>query len=145
MESHLSVLLYSKYSSSSKQILDMIKTSGIDFEQQFKLQYLCIDNKEIRNRIKSNKQMDVTTVPCLLIIYTDGGIEKYDGARIFEWIENIITNLTPKPTQQELQQQQHLAHSFVHNLYYIQLWIIKLITFSLLITCTFLYNGSIRL
>ena len=97
MEPKLSVLLYSKYSSLSKKLLDMIQTSGVDFSK-YALQSLCIDNNEIRKRIYANKQIDVTSVPCLLIIFPDGGIEKYDGAHAFEWVEGIIRQHTPVQT-----------------------------------------------
>ena len=97
MESQLSVLLYSKYSSLSKSLMNMIQTSGVDFTTKFSLQPLCIDNEEIRARILKNTQLQVTTVPCLLIIFPDGGIEKYDGARVFEWVEGIIRQFSPPP------------------------------------------------
>jgi hypothetical protein len=97
MESQLSVLLYSKYSSLSKNLMNMIQTSGVDFTEKFSLQPLCIDNEEIRARIIKNTQIQVTTVPCLLIIFPDGGIEKYDGAHVFEWVEGIIRQSAPPP------------------------------------------------
>lgn len=97
MELQLSVLLYSKYSSLSKSLMNMIQTSGIDFTTKFSLQPLCIDNEEIRARILKNTQLQITTVPCLLIIFPDGGIEKYDGARVFEWVEGIIRQFAPPP------------------------------------------------
>lgn len=105
MESQLSVLLYSKYSSLSKSLMNMIQTSGIDFTAKFSLQLLCIDNKEIRARILKNTQLQVTTVPCLLIIFPDGGIEKYDGAFVFEWVEGVIRQFSPPPPPQTTQPQ----------------------------------------
>lgn len=97
MEPQLSVLLYSKYSSLSKTLMDMIQSSGVDFVNKFALQSLCIDNEEIRKRIIQNTQIHVTTVPCLLIIFPDGGIEKYDGTHIFEWVEGVIRQFAPPP------------------------------------------------
>jgi hypothetical protein len=99
MESQLSVLLYSKYSSVCKNLMNTIQTSGVDFAAKLSLQTLCIDNKEIRNRILKNQQIQVTTVPCLLLIFPDGGIEKYDGAHVFEWVEGIIRQHAPSPLQ----------------------------------------------
>ena len=97
MEPQLSVLLYSKYSSLSKNLMDMMNRSGVDFNNKFSLQTLCIDNEEIRNRIIKNKKIEVTTVPCLLLIFLDGGIEKYDGVNIFEWVKGIIRQFAPPP------------------------------------------------
>lgn len=97
MDPQLSLLLYSKYSSLSKSLMNRMNTSGIDFTNKFSLQPLCIDNEEIRKRILKNKNIEVTTVPCLLIIFPDGGIEKYDGAHVFEWVEEIIRKFAPPP------------------------------------------------
>ena len=100
MEPQLSVLLYSKYSSMSKSLMNLIQTSGIDFTNQFSLQSLCIDNEEIRKRIIENQQIQVTSVPCLLVIFPDGGIEKYDGPHAFEWVEDIVRKFAPPPPSQ---------------------------------------------
>lgn len=97
MDPQLSVLMYSKYSATSKKLMDFIQSSGVDFTTILSLQLVCIDNDEIRNRILQNDQIDITSVPCLLIIYPDGGIEKYDGPRIFEWTEEIIRKYAPPP------------------------------------------------
>ncbi len=83
--------------------MNTIQTSGIDFTTQFSLQSLCIDNEKIRKRIIENKQIQVTSVPCLLLIFPDGGIEKYDGGHAFEWVEDIIRKFAP-PQQPQPQQ-----------------------------------------
>lgn len=95
MEPHLSVLLYSKYSASSKKLMDLMRMSQIDFTTMFSLQSLCIDNEQIREKILKNEQINVTSVPCILVIYPDGGIEKYDGMHAFEWVEQIIQKVNP--------------------------------------------------
>jgi len=97
MEPHLSVLLYSKYSSYSKQLMEFIQKSEVDLGRTIGLQTLCVDNEKIRNRIMKNKDIDVISVPCLLIIYPDGGIEKYDGDNVFDWIGNVIAKIKPPP------------------------------------------------
>jgi flagellar biosynthesis GTPase FlhF len=97
MEHHFSVLLYSKYSSLSNNIMNTMQTSGVDFKTKYSLEYLCIDNQEIRKRILKNKKIQVTSVPCLLLIFPDGGIEKYEGNHIFEWVTNIIQQYAPPP------------------------------------------------
>jgi hypothetical protein len=97
MESKLSVLLYSKYSSLSTTLMNSIEKSGINFTNQFSLQSLCIDNEKVRSRIINDTQLDVSTVPCLLIVFPDGGIEKYDGARVFEWFDGVIRQFSPPP------------------------------------------------
>lgn len=102
MEPQFSVLLYSKYSPLSKKILDIIQSSSVNLEQIVSLQTLCIDNEKVRKRIYQNKQIDITSVPCILVIFPDGGIEKYDGAPAFQWIEEILQKFaySPPPPQQ---------------------------------------------
>lgn len=102
MEPHLSVLLYSKYSSSSKKLFGIIESNNINLNS-LSLQTLCIDNEQIRNRIKNNKQLDINSVPCILIIYPDGGIEKYDGTHVFEWVEQSIKQITQSTQKVEEQ------------------------------------------
>lgn len=103
MEPQLSVLLYSKYSPMSKKLTVFMQESQVDFTREVSLQTLCIDNEKIREKIQKNEQLDITSVPCILVIFPDGGIEKYDGAHAFEWIEQIITKFAPPPPPQPVQ------------------------------------------
>ena len=103
MEPQFSVLLYSKYSNNSDKLMNIITTSGVDFKSI--LQFLCIDNEKIRNQIVQNQDIDVSSVPCILLIFSDGLIEKYDGIKAFQWVEDIIKQHSPQPSQQEQEQQ----------------------------------------
>lgn len=77
----------------------MVNSSGIDFDRTIgaKLQLLCIDNPQVRKRIKDNEQIDIATVPCILSIFPNGGVEKYDGGHAFAWVENLISRYAPPP------------------------------------------------
>lgn len=114
MESNFSVLLYSKYSATSKQLMDVMNSSKVDFLKSTGLQNLCIDNEEVRNRIIQNKQINITSVPCILVIFPDGIIEKYEGLHTFKWVEEIISSF--KSTRAQLSNEQssnelkHLEH-----------------------------------
>lgn len=88
---NMTVLLYSKYSEYSKQLMDMIKSSGIDFANVFAVHSLCVDNELVRQRIIKNKQIDITTVPCILTVYPNGTIEKYDGIHVFNWVNDLVS------------------------------------------------------
>ena len=90
MEKPQTIILYSKYSQHSKRLLDSLKSINIDWEKVINLQLLCIDNENIRKRILNSKDIQIKTVPCILIIYSDGVVEKFDGPNSFEWVENII-------------------------------------------------------
>lgn len=115
MEPQYSVLLFSKYSSNCKKIFDLISSSGLDILDNH-LQLLCVDNESIRQRIKQNNQIDVATVPCILSIFSNGKVEKYDGSYAFSFVETLISRLqpppppTPPPPQQLLQKRPPQSH-----------------------------------
>lgn len=90
------VLLYSKYSSNSKRIIDQLENSTIDLSKSIGLQLLCVDNEQLRNRILKSKQIKILSVPCLLILLPDGTVEKYEGQTMFTWFDEIIISLQPK-------------------------------------------------
>lgn len=91
-EPNFSTLIYSKYSKNSTKFLELIKNSGVDFTSFMKMECLCIDNQKIRNRVLSNTKIEVKTVPCVLIVFPSGNIEKYDGESVFNWANNIINS-----------------------------------------------------
>lgn len=95
MEPLYSVLLYSKYSQNCKKLFDMIGNTGLDLSNT--IQLLCIDNEIIRKRIRNNKQIEVTTVPCVLNVFSNGAVEKYDSSHAFAWMENLLQRLAPPP------------------------------------------------
>lgn len=100
MEFNSCILLYSKYSSFSKKLMDYIKTSGIDFTNLIRLQPLCVDNEKVRKRIIENSQIGISSVPCILLIYKDGGVEKYEGSSVFNWFEEIIKKFMKSQPQE---------------------------------------------
>lgn len=97
MEGQLCVLLYSKYSQNSKSFMDMLQQAPIDFTALIGLNPLCIDNENIRQRILRSAQIAIEVVPCILLIYPDGGVEKYEGATAFKWAEEIVRQHAPPP------------------------------------------------
>jgi hypothetical protein len=102
MNQQLSVLLYSQYSKSSKKLLDIFTTSSI-VPEEIGLSTVCIDNEKIRKRILKSNKVKIESVPCILILYNDGGVEKFDGSNAFRWVEDIITQFTPQqPTSYQI-------------------------------------------
>ena len=75
MEYKKSILLYSEYSPNSSKLINFIKENNIELNN---LYYLCIDDDKIRDLILKNKQFEIKIVPCLLLFYENGIIEKYD-------------------------------------------------------------------
>jgi hypothetical protein len=94
MDPQTSILLYSKYSSHCQKLTNIINESGL----QLPLHHLCIDNDEIRKRIKKCTKLKIVYVPCILIIHNDGGIEQFDGDNVFTLVTNIIKSMTPQPS-----------------------------------------------
>jgi len=90
------IILYSKYSNNCKKLMDIVRNAIINFENT-ELSNICIDNKDIRKKILKSKTLLVKAVPCILILYPDGGVEKYEGGTAFRWVEEIIN----KKKQQE--------------------------------------------
>lgn len=91
MENPTSILLYSKYSPNSKQITELIQSSPVPL--QFK--YLCVDNEEVRQRIKENKKIKVNYLPCILNVYSNGGVEQFEGPQAFNAVHSILASLPP--------------------------------------------------
>lgn len=90
MEHQLCVLLYSKYSQLSSKLINIIENSTVNLETNIALRKVCIDNEEIRKQILRTNTIDVKCVPCILLIYNNGGVEKYEGDNAFYWIEETI-------------------------------------------------------
>ena len=86
------LLLYSKYSQNSTRFLEILKARPLNF-----LRSLCIDNEQIRQKILNSKNLNVKCVPCILIYFPGGVVEKYDGESAFSWAQNIIQKIYPPP------------------------------------------------
>ena len=93
MEFNLCILLYSKYSSNSKKLIDYISNSNVDLVNFLKLHTICVDNEEIRKKIIKCTHIGINSVPSLLLTYQDGRLEKYDGLNIFSWFQEIIEKI----------------------------------------------------
>ena len=101
MEKQYTALLYSKYSKHCTDLINRIDLSNIDFTKETKLLPVCIDNDEIRKKIISSTNIEIHSVPTVLIIYEDGGVEKYENNDAFNWVEEIIKRFMFLQKQQE--------------------------------------------
>jgi hypothetical protein len=112
---NLSVMLYSKYSKKCNDFIALLKTPnlGVDLTQLLNLNLICVDNENIRAQIIKSNKIQITEVPCILNIYPDGGVEKYEGVTAFQWITEIINKYQAQvqaQVQAQLQEQvQHQA------------------------------------
>jgi hypothetical protein len=96
MERKLCVLFYSKYSPASKRLLDGMNSCGIDLERALGLTMVSVDNSEIRQQIQESNNIEIDRVPCLLNVFTDGGVEKFDDEQLLEWMNLQIQALQPR-------------------------------------------------
>ena len=94
MDYQVAILLYSNYSNYSKQLLTNLNTVPLDM---LKLQTICVDNEHVRKRILKSKTINITKIPALLLVYNNGGVEKYDGQNVFSLIEALIQKYLPPP------------------------------------------------
>lgn len=105
MDIKFTTLLYSKYSVNSKKFMDMLDQIPENVKSEFKLNLLCIDNEKVRKSILNSNQINIKIVPCILLIYADGGVQKYEGPDAFVWIEEIISKLTNNIEQQRIEEE----------------------------------------
>ena len=96
MDPQYSVLLFSKYSQNCNKLFSIMTNSGVNFSP---LQSLCIDNENIRKRILENKQFNITVVPSILSVFSNGNVETYEGLNAFNWVQAIIAKFAPPPQQ----------------------------------------------
>ena len=86
MEIQYTAMLNSRYSQPCQNFLNILFDSDIDYKNLLKFVKINIDNKEIRKQILSSNNIDIKYVPCILIIYTNGSVEKYEGNDSFKWL-----------------------------------------------------------
>ena len=92
MNHQLCVLLYSKYSQTCKNLVTSIPKFVKD---KIGLQLVCVDNEDIRKRITKSSSVKINSVPTILLLYSNGGVEKYEGNTSFLWLNQIINQLAP--------------------------------------------------
>jgi hypothetical protein len=86
------VFIHSQFSPASHKCEAIIKSLSPDI----KFNYLCVDNKENRAIIQSDKSLDIHVVPCLLIVNTvDGRVTKYEGKKCFDYLIQYKKQQTP--------------------------------------------------
>ena len=102
MNTEYFVLLFSKYSNTCKKLMDTINNGKLNMN----FNYLCIDNKDVRNRITTSSEIDIKNVPCLLVINEQSGsIDKYEGQDSFIWVNDIIQQRQKQLLEEQIKQQ----------------------------------------
>jgi thiol-disulfide isomerase/thioredoxin len=84
------ILLLSKYSENCNKMINMMKSSGINFSF---IETIFVDNARLRQSILDKKDYNITTVPTILVFKDNYKVEKYDGVNAFQWVEKTVENL----------------------------------------------------
>lgn len=90
------VLLYSKYSPMSTKLMTALSECPIDLGATVGLNTVCIDNQDVRKRLLKNGKIEISLVPCILIVYRSGGVEKYEGDAAFQWIDESVSKYSQR-------------------------------------------------
>ena len=109
MSIKFSVLLYSKYSKFSTEIVSQVNQYQNVFLENFNMKLLCIDNELVRKRIINSKKINISFVPSILVIYEDGGVEKYENNDAFVWVNEVIQRVLTITKQQQAIEQENTA------------------------------------
>lgn len=91
---HSIVYLYSKFSNYCNNFSKLLSENGIEFVTP-----VCVDNKEVRNKILSSSSLQINIVPCLLFVYSTGHVEKYEGEGCFKWLNELVQSKQTSPTE----------------------------------------------
>lgn len=92
------IVLYSKYSPICKQVLNLYNQSTIDF-----MKFLCIDNSNTRQQLMNSKKLSVSRVPCVLLMYPGGKMEKFEEGDVASWLETQIRGYLPEDNITEVE------------------------------------------
>lgn len=96
------VLIYSKYSMASNKLLNALQSSPVDLNKVTKLTRLCIDNQDIRKQILHPNKFEITSVPCILVVLQSGEVQRYEGRKAFEWVDELVNfHMPPPPIPQQ--------------------------------------------
>ena len=82
-----------------KKLVTYLQGAPVDLGAAMGLTLVCIDNEDIRTKIKTATSVEVSSVPTVLLVYQDGGVEKYEGERAFLWAEQSVQQLAPPRPQ----------------------------------------------
>ena len=75
------VLIYSKYSTFCDKL-------QYQLNKYVEYRKLCIDNEDVRARLKLNQnEMGIVVVPTLLVFHQNGDSDKLEGEQCQEWID----------------------------------------------------------
>lgn len=101
------LLIHSVQSTACKKFIENLAHFPPDIE----IKTLSVDSKKIRDRVKAESKIPITSVPCILIYYPDGNVEKYEGQDAFNWQNEILAKLQEKADAEAEEKARAQAHA----------------------------------
>lgn len=102
MNNQYFVILFSKYSNVCKKFMDDVKNANLNMN----FNILCVDNKQIREKILNSSDFDINSLPCLLVLNdSQNTVDKYEGQDAFIWLKDIIHQKQQLLLQEQQQKQ----------------------------------------
>jgi hypothetical protein len=80
------IFFHSKYSPSSINLLRIMEQSGLVFGD---IKFLDVGKKIVRDRL-NELDTGIKSVPCMVILYKNGSVDKYEGAELYKWVDHFI-------------------------------------------------------
>lgn len=77
------LLFYSLKSKKSTDVLAFVQQHGIAVTP------ICVDSREIRNRLKTSSSIKIKGVPTILVVQNSEG-EVYEGPQVMQWFDQLI-------------------------------------------------------
>ena len=105
-KSSFKMLLFSKYSDPSKRLLGLIQENNLT--ERLNINLVCVDNEIVRKKIESS-DIEISVVPCLLVVQDKTQVEKYEGKELNDWISFQFQQQQPShpPPHPNMMMQQH--------------------------------------
>lgn len=86
------IVLFSKYSNACQSLLELY-----DEHLMSTIKFVCIDNASIRKRFMEDPTLQIRQVPCVLFVYPQNKIEKFEGTNVTRWLYDKLKSYLPTP------------------------------------------------
>jgi len=91
----VNILLFSKFSNACKRFVQILGTVP---NIKNKITFLCVDNKQVRQIVKNDKNLQIKVLPCLLRIDDNiGYVETFEGEKAFEILNSYVLQISSVP------------------------------------------------
>lgn len=100
------IVLFSKYSNACQSLLELY-----DEHLMSTIKFVCIDNASIRKRFMEDPTLQIRQVPCVLFVYPQNKIEKFEGTNVTKWLYDKLKSYLPAPPSSYTPATQHIPEN----------------------------------